>query len=93
MFGWFIIEKKDNSRKQIGRFGLKFIIIEEKYGDRRQGDSKKREGENKNRLHVLKNRLRIFAFTPLPLRVTPFPSPVARWYNLWLTQGCSSTGL
>ena len=23
MFGWFIIEKKDNSRKQIGRFGLK----------------------------------------------------------------------
>ena len=52
MFEWFIIEKKDNSRKQIGRFGLKFIIIEEKYGDRRQGDSKKREGENKNRLHV-----------------------------------------
>ena len=23
MFEWFIIEKKDNSRKQIGRFGLK----------------------------------------------------------------------
>lgn len=23
MFGWFIIEKKDNSCKQIGRFGLK----------------------------------------------------------------------
>lgn len=93
MFGWFIIEKKDNSRKQIGRFGLKLHNYRRKVWRRCQGDSKKREGENKNRLHVLKNRLRIFAFTPPPLRVTPFPSPVARWYNLWLTQGCSSTGL
>ena len=93
MFEWFIIEKKDNSRKQIGRFGLKLHNYRRKVWRQMSRRFKKREGENKNRLHVLKNRLRIFAFTPPPLRVTPFPSPVARWYNLWLTQGCSSTGL
>ena len=52
MFEWFIIEKKDNSRKQIGRFGLKLHNYRRKVWRQMSRRFKKREGENKNRLHV-----------------------------------------